>query len=36
MPEAEIADLVEALGKDVLEEAAHELAAFHATGAPTR
>ena len=36
MPETEIADLVEALGKDVLEEAAHELAAFHATGAPTR
>ena len=36
MPETEIADLVEALGKDVLEEAAHELVAFHATGAPTR
>jgi len=34
MPEAVVADLVKALGQDVLAEAAQELMARHAAGAP--
>src|ERR1700722_9686778 len=34
MPQAEVADLVQALGQDMLEEAAHELLAGDAAGPP--
>ena len=34
MPEAVVADLMKALGQDVLAEAAQELMARHAAGAP--
>src|SRR5271170_7835425 len=34
MPQAEVADLVQALGQDVLEEAAHELLARDAADPP--
>ena len=34
MPEAEIADLVEALGEDMLQETTNELVAFDAAGTP--
>src|SRR5579863_10683259 len=34
MPQAEVADLVQALGQDVLEEAAHELLAGDAADPP--
>ena len=35
MPQAEVADLVQALGQDMLEEAAHELLAGDAAGPPS-
>ena len=35
MPQAEVADLVQALRQDVLEEAAYELLAGNAAGPPT-
>src|SRR5499427_3042017 len=34
MPEAEIANLVQAFGQDVLQEAAHELLSIEGAGAP--
>lgn len=34
MPEAEIADLVQTFGQDMLKEATHELVAGDSTGAP--
>src|SRR5258708_411821 len=36
VPQAKIADLVQALGQDVLEEAANELVALQAAGLPAR
>jgi hypothetical protein len=36
VPQAKIADFVQAFGQNVLEEAANELVAVHAAGAPAR